>query len=367
MRLTLLTARNIHRAALISGLTLFGALLACGSSSDGPTTPGPDPGPVVPALESVPFGLLGSGKVAFERIGANGAYEAIYVIDATAISSAHAFDNAVTWGPTLSPDGRRLAYTKFTDGTTAYDVYVANTDGTGVNHVTRFTGQEGPPTWTPDGAKIVVAGRASSDLVLNVYSQSAVANPGDVQRLTNFTASPGVPLVCPTIILNDVRVAISAQGVLAFACSPGEIDVLSSNGTLSASYVASRADRRRWPAAFSPSWSPDGTRLAFVEIATDSDTNYSLVGFAVRIMNADASNVTTVATVPASKPSGAGGGWNGLNNFSLCWMPDGSRLVFNVPESDLVGHIWVVRVDGTGLAQLTSAAAAWDRSVSCSR
>jgi dipeptidyl aminopeptidase/acylaminoacyl peptidase len=142
--------------------------------------------------------------------------------------------------------------------------------------------------------------------------------------------------------------------------------MLSSDGALSASYLPVRDDRRHWPNVFAPSWSPDGTRLAFVETTSDSATNYSLVGLAVKVMNADGSNVTTVATGAGSNAQ-AGGGWIGPNNFSLCWMPDGSRLVFTIPESTLVGHIWVVRVDGTGLAQLTSAPGAWDRSVSCSR
>jgi Tol biopolymer transport system component len=83
-------------------------------------------------------------------------------------------------------------------------------------------------------------------------------------------------------------------------------------------------------------------------------------------MNADGSNVTTIATGAGSNAH-ALGGWIGANNLSLCWMPDGSRLVFTVPESELIGHIWVVHADGTGLAQLTSAPGAWDRSISCSR
>ena len=85
-------------------------------------------------------------------------------------------------------------------------------------------------------------------------------------------------------------------------------------------------------------------------------------------MNADATNLTTLASVslPPSAMVQAGGGWSGPNNMSVCWMPDGSRLVFVIPESTLVGHIWVVRADGTGLAQLTSAPGVYDRSVSCS-
>jgi dipeptidyl aminopeptidase/acylaminoacyl peptidase len=272
----------------------------------------------------------------------------------------------VAWGPALSPDGLRLAYTAYSGGNTLYDEYVANIDGTGVLHATHFPQQESPPTWTPDGAKIVVAAGVASGFIYDVYSQSPVENPGDLTQLTHFAVGPGGALNCPIIIDDQAPVAISSQGMLAFACFFGEIDVLSPSGTLSASYVPSRNDRRHWPNVFAPAWSPDGTRIAFVETTADSVTNYRLIGLSVKVMNADGSNVATVASVGGSSAS-AGGGWIGPNNFSLCWMPDGSRLVFNIPESELVGHLWVVRADGTGLAQLTSAPGTWDRSVSCSR
>jgi hypothetical protein len=361
----LLIVREIAMKVLITSVALLGGLLGCGSSSDGPTTP--YVGPVVPPLESVPYALLGPGKVAFERIGPfSAAYSSIYIIDATATSSSHAFDNTVTWAPALSPDGRRLTYTTYSGTATLYDVYVANIDGTGVQHATSFPGQEGPPTWTPDGAKIVVAASVGGNSVYDVYSQSPVTSPGDVTQLTHFAPGAGGSIDCPIIVDNEEPVAVSTQGMLAFACFFREVDVLSPNGTPSASYAPARGDRRHWPNIFSPSWSPDGTRLAFVQTTSDSATNYALIGLAVNVMNADGSNVSTIASVQASSP-GVGGGWIGPNNLSLCWMPDGSRLVFNIPESDLVGHLWVVRADGTGLAQLTSAPGTWDRSVSCSR
>ena len=86
-------------------------------------------------------------------------------------------------------------------------------------------------------------------------------------------------------------------------------------------------------------------------------------------MSADGNKVSTVATFPIAQGTRVGtlGGYIGWNNKSICWMPDGSRLVFNVPETDVVGHLWVVRRDGTGLTQLTNAPGVWDRSVSCSR
>lgn len=350
----------------LATLFLLGALLGCGSHDVPSSTYQP---PVVPPLESVPYALLGSDKIAFERISLvdNQNYGAIYLVDATAMSSTHSFDNAITFGPALSPDGRRVAYTNYADGTTLFDVYIANIDGTGAVHATSFPTQEGPPSWTPDGAKIVMVAGTANGSIDNVFSQSPAANPGDVTQLTHFALPPpGVAFTCPTILDNDITVAVSPQGLLAFACLAGEIDILSSDGSLSASYLPARNDRRHWPNVFSPKWSPDGTRLAFIETTADSAANYNLIAVSVKVMNADGTNVTTMAS-GAGSDAQTGGGWAGLNNFSLCWMPDGSRLVFNVPEHPLVGHLWVVRADGTGLAQLTSAPGAWDRSVSCSR
>ena len=347
----------------LPSLFLFGALLGCGSHDSPGITYTP---PEVPSLESVSFALLGSGKIAFERIGGGGSYGAIYVVDATAGRSTHLFDNTVAWGPALSPDGRLLAFTSYNTAT-LYDVWVANVDGTGAQHVTNFPGQEGPPTWTADGARIVVVAGNLTTFVTNAFSQSPVPNPGNLTQLTHFAdPPPGGQFVCPTLLNNDLTVSSSSQGLLAFACQGMEIDILAADGSPSASYVPSRSDRRNWPLVFSPKWSPDGARLAFIETISDSATNYSLVAVTVKVIDANGTNATTIASAPGSNAQ-AGGGWVGLNNFSLCWMPDGSTLVFNVPESALVGHLWVVRSDGTGLAQLTSAPAAWDRSVSCAR
>lgn len=156
--------------------------------------------------------------------------------------------------------------------------------------------------------------------------------------------------------------------MLAFACLTSEIDVLSASGSLSASYVPSRADRSHWPNVFAPAWSPDGSKVAFIETTSNVDANLLVSSYALRVMNADGTNVTTLASVPIAAAANVfpGGGWFGHNNSSLCWMPDGSRLVFTIPETQLVGHLWVVLANGTGLTQLTSAPFVWDRSPSCS-
>lgn len=352
----------------IGSIALAGTTLGCGgsSSSDGPTTP-EEQVPLAPALESVPFQLLGSGKIAFERIVKDGGVFATYVVDATAAKSTHTFVNQVVTGVSLSPDGQRLAYVARASVDSPFDVYVADVDGTRAQHVTGFPVSSGAPTWTPDGTRIVEASGATA--AWNVYSQSPVAEAGDRAQLTQFIVTPGTAVVCPVLTLGDVgRVGISSGGRIAFACLAAEIDV-SSSGTFSAAYQPSRTDRRHWPNVYAPSWSPDGTRIAFIETTSDSATNYSLLSLALKVMDADGSGATTLASIPmpAGSDAFAGGAWAGYNNLSLCWMPDGSRLVFNVPESQSVGHLWVVRADGGGLAQFTTSPGVWDRSVSCSR
>ena len=352
------------RATLAIGILLLGTTSACGPSPGAPRDA--DPVSVVPALESVPFELLGSGKIAFQRIGEGGRFSTIYVIDASARTSAHYFDHLVIEGAAISPDGRRLAYAAYAGSTTLYDSYVANIDGTGVVHISTFAAQEGPPTWTPDGTKILILGGSGLG-PYQVYSQSPVASPPDRTQLTHFAyPSGGGELTCPIIDDNNARVSISSQGLLAFDCFWKEIDVLASNGTPLASYAPPRVDGSKWPNVVGAAWSPDGTRVAFIEATSDNVTTHKMLSMALKVMNADGSNITTVVSRPMSNVQ-FGGGWAGFANYSMCWTADGSRLVFNIPESELVGHLWVVGAGGSGLAQLTSAPDAWDRSVSCTR
>ncbi|MBS7622383.1 PD40 domain-containing protein [Candidatus Bathyarchaeota archaeon] len=80
-----------------------------------------------------------------------------------------------------------------------------------------------------------------------------------------------------------------------------------------------------------PSWSPDGSKIAF---ASDRDTDYEIY-----VMNADGTAVTQLT-------------FNSASDNEPCWSPDGEKIVF-VSDRDGDDEIYTMRTDGTGLNQLT--------------
>jgi len=83
--------------------------------------------------------------------------------------------------------------------------------------------------------------------------------------------------------------------------------------------------------------------------------------WASMLMNADGSNQVVLAA-----PQASGRGYGGQGELSLSWSPDGSKIVFNRPEGDLVSHLYLINADGSGLVQVTSAAGVVNRNVSWS-
>ena len=83
-----------------------------------------------------------------------------------------------------------------------------------------------------------------------------------------------------------------------------------------------------------PAWSPDGERLAFILNAPSEDDMDDHPEVSVVTINADGSELRTVAELPRKIVSG----------ISLWWSPDGGAILFTLSS----GEIFVANADGSG-------------------
>src|ERR1700694_1411441 len=90
--------------------------------------------------------------------------------------------------PSWSPDGTRIAFTAFRNGTdnTYVNIYVMNADGTGLIRLTTDAGNDIEPAWSPDGTQIAFASDRDHKF-LPFHGEIYTMNPdgSNPVRLTN--------------------------------------------------------------------------------------------------------------------------------------------------------------------------------------
>jgi Tol biopolymer transport system component len=300
--------------------------LSCGGGGDGIGAPNPASTPLPPIAlpDPIDYGVVGSGRLCFERLVSGSGSSGVFVIDARAqrtwgYQAMSGMDGALFSEPAISPDGNRIAYSSITDAASAWDIYLIEAERCLPARQSSSPGNELVPAWTPSGALL--------------WSDSA--EPCD-RDLTRETVSP-----------TGARV-VAVRGGLAQRTTPTSCSLLVPGVPSKALHDA-------------PAFSPDGTRLAWIRLRygdgawTDLD---------VVVGDPAGQDAGVIATLPL--PGRTTMGWSGGNNLSLAWSPDGSRLAFNRPESNDTAHIFVVTLDGSRLTQLTTAPGVGDRSVSWS-
>jgi Tol biopolymer transport system component len=92
----------------------------------------------------------------------------------------------VDYGPAVSPDGRRVAFNRFSAGGTQSQVYVMRADGSGAHPITPLSLGAFIPDWTPDGRHLLVTSNCcqGSSAIYQVKPDGS-----DLQRLTNPPSS----------------------------------------------------------------------------------------------------------------------------------------------------------------------------------
>lgn len=173
----------------------------------------------------------------------------IYTINANGSHKVRLTENpAEDQSPSWSPDGR-IVFVSDRDSRPAFDLYVMNADGSGVERLTS-SGVNGVPRFSPDGTRI--AFHSGRDIyVLDLATRQ-------LHQLT--TEAGGGDGLCPTWSPNGRRIAfMSARN------GRMQIFVMNADGSDPQSIVTMPTG-----SAIDPQWSPKDGRILFVHVPEDA-------------------------------------------------------------------------------------------------
>jgi Tol biopolymer transport system component len=304
-----------------------------------------------PFIDPIPYHLLGQGKLVFNRIGPEyNSYSVICVIDADQHQCRN-FDCGLVFAPSVSPNGDKIALMKWGTDQTSWDIYITDINGKNQKDITSLVGTENDPSWTFDGTRVLFSldcFYTNINLTEVLYCQSPVADPTDrIQILDYNTIDSSNTFIGTGLVSSSLtgKLLIMQAGLRTF-------DEDGSNMRLIFPY-----DENSDHFIYSPAWSPDGTKIAFLSFKRNSDIS-------VITIDPDGTDPDTLISLKAT----GNYDWLGYHNqISLCWSPDGLKIAFTLPDGQTVGsHIYLIGTDHTGLTQVTFAEGVSDFSLSWS-
>jgi eukaryotic-like serine/threonine-protein kinase len=282
-----------------------------GAAEPSPSGPVASAPPWRRALPWVVAGLLASALIAVVAVWKITAHAT--VPEAAMHFSAVTNFPGVQAQPSLSPDGRSVAFVSNRDG--HYNIYVALVNGGSLVQITNDPNLKSHPAWSPDGTTIAYA-RLNDSGIWNVWDVPALG--GAPRRLILNAADPAW-----SPDSRSLAYANMADNALWICGASGE----------NAHQVEGTAEREWFDTE--PRFSPDGRKIAFAARNNDGGPYGEL---AVADLDSAKTRLVTHDNALALSPA---------------WSPDGRFIYFASSRGGTL-NIWKIGADGSGLQQITA-------------
>jgi dipeptidyl aminopeptidase/acylaminoacyl peptidase len=261
-----------------------------------------------------------NGRIAFSS-DRSGDFE-IYTInpdgsDLKRLTNAPGSDGVARW----SPDGTKLTFSSDREGNA--EIYTMNADGSGETRLTSNPAQDSLPSWSPDGTKIAFtrlpqAGANPQIVVIN-------ADGSGETQITQGTPAPAPEGVPGGGYFHsewgpDGRIAVAAF-------TPGttfQIYLMNGDGSGQRQLTQTAAN------AITPTWSPDATKVAYVDQGQFGG---------IHAINVDGTGDTQLTPGTAQ---------DGLGSYS----PDGTKIVFSSNRDGGAQQVYTMNADGSDQKRL---------------
>jgi Tol biopolymer transport system component len=172
------------------------------------------------------------------------------------VTNANANDSSGAW----SPDGTKIAFASNRDDPAQFNdkVYVVNADGTGITRLTNSTGRDSSPAWSPDGTKIAFVRYPGTGISEYIYVVNADGT--NEHQLADLRGAFGLASA------SDLE--WSPDGTTIAFDDQIDIYAMTADGTSVAKLTNNRCCDE---GASNPTWSPDSQKLAFTQDSLTGD------------------------------------------------------------------------------------------------